>query len=129
MKSTAKFLFIATICTFLAISIWQVLIGDGIDVNIDGDQIDGPMGAVLGVLFASGGMAIAAVVCVGVAVFLGVLFAGLGVLLVGGMALLAMVCITAVAPLLLPLMIVVAIYYFMRNRRQRRQHLALDQAV
>ena len=129
MKRTAKYLFIATLLAFLTISAWQVMFGDGINVNIDGDQIDGPLGAVLGVLFASGGMAIAAIVCVGVAIFLGVLFAGLGVLMVGGMALLAFICIMAVSPLLLPLLVVIGIYYYIRKRQQRRQHVALNQAV
>lgn len=129
MKSTAKYLFSATFLIFLAIAAWQVMFGDGINVNIDGEQVDGPMGAILGVLFASGGMVIAAVVCVGVALFLGVLFAGLGVLMVGGMALLAFICIMAVSPLLLPLLVVVGIYYYVRKRQQRRQHLALNQAV
>jgi hypothetical protein len=68
----------------------------------------------------------AVVWCV-VAVLLGVLFASLGVLMVGGVAL-GPVCIGGIATAAAaadP----IGIYYYVRKRQQRRQHLALNQAV
>ena len=130
MKITAKKLVFAAFVTLLAVSAWQAIFGDGMSVNIDGDEIDGPLGFLLGTVFAGGGLLIATVAITCAAVFVGVLFAGLGILMISGMVLLAVVVAAAVSPLLLPLLIPVAIYWIFRKRsRKQHQHAALEHAV
>lgn len=130
MKTNVKKVIAATAITVLAIAACQSIFGDGMQVNIDGDEIGGPLGALLGILLASGGMLIAAVVMVGVAVLLGVLFAGLGILMIGGLALLAVVLAACVSPLLLPLLIPIGIYWIFKGRSRRQQRrLSLENAM
>ena len=130
MKITAKKLVVAAFVTLLAVSAWQAVFGDGMHVNIDGDEIDGPLGFILGTLFAGGGLLIAAVAVTCATVLVGVLFAGLGILMIGGMALLAVVVAAAVSPLLLPLLIPVGIYWILRARSRKQQLRAtLEHAV
>ena len=130
MKITAKKLVFAAFIVLLAACAWQSVFGDGMHVNIDGDEIDGPVGFLLGTLFAGGGLLIAAVAVTCATVFVGVLFAGLGILMISGMVLLAVVVAAAVSPLLLPLLIPVGIYWIFRNRsRKQHQHAALEHAV
>lgn len=123
MNSNAKKVVFAAVIFLLAIAAWQSVFGDGMSVNIDGDEFDGPLGAVLGVMFGGMGMLIAGVVMVCVAIFLCVLFASLGILAVFGVALVAVVVTAAVSPLVLPLLIPVGLYWllFVRPRKQRQQ--------
>jgi hypothetical protein len=75
-------------------------------------------------------MLIGGVVVACVAVFLCLLFAGLGILMVGGMALAAVIVVAAVSPLLLPLLIPIGIYWFFSARsRKQRQRAMLEHAV
>ncbi|WP_332856195.1 hypothetical protein [Duganella sp. S19_KUP01_CR8] len=130
MKITAKKLVFAAFIILLAASAWQSVFGDGMHVNIDGDEIDGPIGFLLGTLFAGGGLLIAAVAITCATVFVGVLFAGLGILMISGMVLLAVVVAAAVSPLLLPLLIPVGIYMIFRSRsRKQQQRAMLEHAV
>lgn len=130
MKITAKKLVFAAFVTLLAVSAWQATFGDGMYVNIDGDEIDGPLGFLLGTVFAGGGLLIATVAITCAAVFVGVLFAGLGILMISGMVLLAVVVAAAVSPLLLPLLIPIGIYWIFRHRsRKQTAHAALEHAV
>jgi len=130
MKITAKKLVFAAFILLLAASAWQSVFGDGMHVNIDGDEIDGPIGFLLATLFAGGGLLIAAVALTCATVFVGVLFAGLGILMISGMVLLAVVVAAAVSPLLLPLLIPVGIYLIFRSRsRKQQQRAMLEHAV
>ncbi|RFP10036.1 MULTISPECIES: hypothetical protein [unclassified Duganella] len=130
MKITAKKLVFAAFIFLLAACAWQSVFGDGMQVNIDSDEIDGPIGFLLGTLFAGGGLLIAAVAITCAAVFVGVLFAGLGILMISGMVLLAVVVAAAVSPLLLPLLIPVGIYMIFRSRsRKQQQRAMLEHAV
>jgi hypothetical protein len=75
-------------------------------------------------------MLIAGVVMVCVAVFLCLLFASLGVLMIGGIALGALVVAACVSPLLLPLLIPVGIYWFFSSRaRKQRMASTMEHAV
>lgn len=95
---------------------------------IDGDEYDGPLGWVLGVLFAGGGLLIGAVVVVCAALLVGLLFAGLGMLLVVGLAAVGIAIAAALSPLLLPLAIVIGFVWFF-NRRSRQRRAALKEAA
>ncbi|GJI98653.1 hypothetical protein RugamoR57_53710 [Duganella caerulea] len=121
MKITAKKLVFAAFVTLLAVAAWQSIFGDGMHVNIDGDEIDGPLGFLLGTVFAGGGLLIAAVAITCGAVFVGLLFAGLGILMISGLVLLAVVVAAAVSPLLLPLLIPVGLYMVFRSRSRKQQ--------
>lgn len=93
----------------------------GMTFDIDGEEIGGPLGAVLGVLFAGGGMIVAALVMLFVGAVLAVVFAGLGVMLVFGLAIAALVITAAISPLLLPILIPVAIIWFFMGRSRRNR--------
>ncbi|MCS0588028.1 hypothetical protein ACFQ09_08890 [Massilia norwichensis] len=123
MKKPALFV----IAFLFALLLWNVFAyGTGPVVNIDGDEIDGPLGALLAVLFAGGGTLIAALVMVVVGVVLAVVFAGVGIILIGGLGIGAVVLALAVSPLLLPLLLPLALIWYMvgrsRKNRMLREH-------
>ncbi|MES2127855.1 MAG: hypothetical protein V4463_11340 [Pseudomonadota bacterium] len=114
---------IPVVALFLfAMLLWNLFFGPG-DMNVvfDGDEVDGPLGAVLAVFFAGGGLLLAAGVLVVVGAILALVFAGLGIMLVGGLGLGAIVLALAVSPLLLPALIPIGIIWMIvgRNRRNR----------
>jgi hypothetical protein len=117
MKKTATFL----ILFLFALLVWDVAtFGDSV-IDIDGDEIGGPLGALLATLFAGGGMLLAGVILLCVGIVLAVVFAGVGILCLGGLAIGALALALLVSPLLLPLLVPVAIVWFLmaRSRRQR----------
>lgn len=118
MKKIAPFV----ILFLFALLAWN-LFGhtSGMTFDIDGEEIGGPLGAVLGLLFAGGGMIIAALVVLFVGAVLAVVFAGLGVMLVFALALTALVVTAAISPLLLPILIPVAIIWFFMSRSRRNR--------
>ena len=116
MKKTAPyiilFLFAAMLCNAL---LWS---GD-MTVGFDGDAIDGPLGWMLATLFAGGGALLAVFIAVVVGVVLAVAFAGVGVILLGMLALGAVCVALAISPLLLPLVLPLAlVWYCMRRSRK-----------
>lgn len=125
MKITAKKLLPLALVGALLAGACYLAGGEGMSVNIDGDELGGPLGALLGVLLASGGLALAAVIMLATAALVGLLFAGLGILMIAGIAVLAVVVAAAVSPLLLPLLVPAGLYWFfvVRGRQQRRQAL------
>ena len=126
-----KKLLAVTIIVLLCIAAFNSLDhswGNDFYMNVDGDEFDGPVGAVLSVLFAGGGLLIGAVVILCAAVFVGLLFAGLGMLLVLLLAAIAVALVCALSPLLLPLAIVVGIVWFF-SRRSRALREALQGAA
>lgn len=130
MKTTLKKVLPVAIIAALAIAAWIAMDSNNLHVNIDGDEIDGPLGALLGVVFGGAGLLIAGVAVTFAAVLVGVLFAGLGVLMITVLALAALLVAAAVSPLLLPLLIPFGIYWIVtaRSRKQRR-HALLEHAV
>jgi len=122
MTSTAKKLLAAAIVFVLALSLWDSVLGNNMHINIDGDEFDGPLGALFGLVLAGGGILIAAVAVTCAAVFVGVLCAGIGMVLVSALVLAAVIVLAAMSPLLLPLLIPVGLYWIFtaRARRQRR---------
>lgn len=123
MNLSAKKLIPVAVLTLLAAAIWYTLATGDLHVNVDGDQIDGPLGAVLAMLFGGAGMMIAAIAITCTAVFVSLLCASLGVLMVVGLAMLALVLVAAISPLLLPLLIPVGIFWWFSARS--RKHAAV----
>lgn len=89
--------------------------------DLDGDVVDGPMGALVGLLFAGGGLIIAALVILLVGAVLAVVFAGVGLLLTLGLGVGAVVLAAALSPLLLPVLIPAAIIWFCIDRARRNR--------
>jgi len=102
-----------------AAMLWNLFDWSGdMTFNLDGEQIDGPLGFMLATLFTGGGMLLAIFISVITVAVLAVVFAGVGVILIGSLAIGALVLALAMSPLLLPLLIVVAIvWYAMRRPR------------
>ena len=128
MKKIAPYI----ILFLIALIAWD-MIGDtsGFHMDIDGEEFDGPLGALLGLFFGSLGLIIGTIVALCVGALLVVVFAGVGVLLVGALALAAALGMLAVSPLLLPILIPLAIIWFFvgRSRRNRIKAEANAQAV
>jgi hypothetical protein len=119
MKKTA-----AIVILFLfAMLVWNVFVfghhGGDMSFNIDGDEIDGPLGALLAMLFAGGGTLLAAVIMLMVGAILAVVFAGVGILLIGGLGLGAVLLALAISPLLLPLLLPLALVWYLASRSRK----------
>lgn len=119
----------AIVILFLfALLVWNMFAWNGdMAFNIDGEEIGGPLGALLGMLFAGGGMLLAGAIMLFVGAVLAVVFAGVGILCIGGLALGAFLLALMVSPLLLPLLVPVAIVWWLVGRSRRNR--ALQQAV
>ena len=118
MKKIAPYI----ILFLIALIAWD-MIGDtsGFHMDIDGEEFDGPLGALLGLFFGSLGLIIGTIVALCVGALLVVVFAGVGVLLVGALALAAALGMLAVSPLLLPILIPLAIIWFFVSRSRRNR--------
>jgi len=125
MKKIAPYV----ILFLFALLLWDVLASSS-DwmLHIDGEQFDGPLGALLALLFAGGGMIVGALALVVVGVVLAVAFAGVGVIVLGALAVAAVAVALAISPLLLPLLVPVAIIWIMVSR-SRKNREAREQAV
>jgi hypothetical protein len=123
MKKTA-----AIIILFLfALLVWNVFtFGDSV-VSFDGDEVKGPLGAVLATVFAGGGILLAGVIMLFVGGVLALVFAGVGILCIGGLAIGACVLALMISPLLLPLLVPVAIVWYLVSRS--RKHRIMQQPV
>jgi hypothetical protein len=125
-----KKLFAIAIIAILAICAWNSISASDMIVNIDGEEMDGPLGALLGLVFGGLGMVIAAIAVTCAAIFVGFVFAGLGVLMVVGLALAGIVLAALIAPFTLPLLIPAAIVWYMVSRnRKHREKAAFEHAV
>ena len=95
-------------------------------MQFNGDAIDGPLEWLFGLVFAGGGLLIAAIALVFAAVVTGVVLAGVGMVVIAVVALCMLLALALSAPVLLPLLIPVAIVWLIvsRNRKQAqaRQH-------
>ncbi|MGZ8288376.1 MAG: hypothetical protein ACXW2U_03250 [Telluria sp.] len=113
----------------IAILAWDMLDNSNFIFDIDGEEFDGPLGALLGMVFGSIGLIIGIVVAVCVAALLAVVFAGVGVIVIGALALAATLALLAVSPLLLPILIPVGIIWFFMNRSRRNRTRMQAEAV
>jgi hypothetical protein len=117
-----KKLAIAVILLLIALLAWDLFSASAdLAFNIDGEQVDGPLGALLGVLFAGGGLIIAGVVMLFVGLVLAVVFAGVGMLVVAALGLAAVIVATVLSPLLLlPLLPLVIVWLVVQRVRRNR---------
>jgi hypothetical protein len=108
--------------------LWNVFASPhGLMINLDDTDFDGPLGVVFGALLAGSGLLLAGVIVLLVGMLLTVLFAGLGALLILGLALGAVALAAALSPLMLPLLIPAGIFWIF-HRRARREAKALPAA-
>ncbi len=118
MKKIAPVI-ILLLCLML---VWNVFADPfPMDFDIDGDVVDGPLGALIGLLFAGGGLIIGGLVVLLVGAVLAVVFAGVGLLLTFALALAFVVVAAALSPLLLPVLIPLAIIWFFMDRARRNR--------
>jgi hypothetical protein len=114
----------------LAMAAWYSIVDyNNVIVHIGDEDFDGPLGALIGMVAAGGGMVIAFIALTCAAVFVGFVFAGLGILMLVGMCLLAIVLAAVIAPFLLPLLIPIGIIWWIARRNKRKEILALEQPV
>jgi hypothetical protein len=117
MKKIAPYL----IVFLFALLVWDVAADvGGMYLNIDGEEFDGPLGTLSGFLFASGGALIAVVAMAIVGLVLALVFAGLGLLLLGALAIAAVAVAAAISPLLLPLLLPLALIWYLATRTRRK---------
>jgi hypothetical protein len=118
MKKTATFV----IVFLFALLLWNVFVSSGDMVfNVDGDEFDGPLAALMAMLFAGGGTLLAGLVMLVVAAVLAVVFAGVGVILIGGLGIGAVVLALAISPLLLPLLLPAAVIWYLASRSRKNR--------
>ncbi|MGX4642762.1 hypothetical protein [Massilia sp. SYSU DXS3249] len=118
MKKIAPYL----ILLFCALLLWDLLFtfGDA-SFHIDGEEFDGPFGAMLGILLGGGGMLIGLLVTIVVGAVLAVVFAGVGIVVIGALACAGIAVAAAVVPFLLPLLLPLALVWYLVSRSRRNR--------
>ena len=117
MKTTVKII-ILFLFAVLLLNIFTET-ADFMTVNIDGEEFGGPLGWLVGLVFAGGGAVIATVVMLFVGLVLAVVFAGVGVILLGALGLGAVSLALLVSPLLLPLLLPLALVWYLVSRSRK----------
>jgi len=104
-----------------ALLLWDLLFSFGdATFHIDGDTVDGPVGAALALLFGAGGAILCVVVAVVVGVVLAVVFAGVGVVLLAALGVAGVAVAAAIVPFMLPLLALVLVWYLVQRSRKNR---------
>ena len=104
-----------------ALLLWDLLFSFGdASFTIDGDTVDGPIGAVLALLFGAGGAILGVVVAVVVGVVLAVVFAGVGVVLLAALGVAGVAVTAAIVPFMLPLLALGLVWYLVSRSRKNR---------
>ena len=125
MKKIAPFILLFLFAAVL----WNVFANThGVMFNIDGDDVDGPFGVLLALLFAGGGTLLAGGIMLVVGVVLAVVFAGVGILVLTACVLAAVCVALAVSPLLLPLLLPLALIWYLASRA-RKPRVVLEKSV
>jgi len=88
---------------------------------IDGDEIDGPLEALLGMVFAGGGLLLGGAIALLVGAILAVVFAGVGIVVIAALAVAALAVALTVAPFLLPFLLPVLLIGYLMGRSRRHQ--------
>jgi len=108
-----------------ALLLWDMLFSFGdASFHIDGEEFDGPLGTLFGLLLAGGGTLIGLLVTVVVGAVLAVVLTGVGVVIVGALAIAGLAVTAAIVPFLLPLLLPLALVWYLvsRARRNRAVH-------
>ncbi|MGJ9419016.1 hypothetical protein ACHAC9_14785 [Massilia sp. CMS3.1] len=118
MKKIAPYL-VLFLCALL---LWDLLftVGDA-GFHIDGEEFDGPLGAMFGVLLAGGGTLLGLLVTLVVGVVLAVVFAGVGVVIIGALAVAGVAVAVAIVPFLVPLLLPLALVWYLVSRARRNR--------
>jgi len=89
-------------------------------MQFNGDDVDGPLEWLFGLVFAGGGLAIALIALLCAAVVVGVVVASVGLFMVAGIVIgggvLVLVLLACSAPVLLPLLVIVGMVWLLSNR-------------
>lgn len=89
-------------------------------MQFNGDDVDGPLEWLFGLVFAGGGLAIALIALLCAAVVVGVVVASVGLFMVAGIVIgggvLVLVLLACSAPVLLPLLVIVGMAWLLSNR-------------
>jgi hypothetical protein len=118
MKKIAPYL-ILFLCALL---LWDLLFSFGdASFHIDGEEFDGPVGAMLGVLLAGGGTLLGLLVALVVGSVLAVVFAGVGIVIVGALAIAGLAVAAAIVPFLIPLLLPLALVWYLVSRARRNR--------
>ena len=105
-----------------ALLLWDMLFSFGdASFHIDGEEFDGPLGALFGILLAGGGTLIGLLVTVVVGAVLAVVLTGVGVVIVGALAIAALAVTEAIVPFLLPLLLPLALVWYLVSRARRNR--------
>lgn len=120
-----KYALLAILVLF-AMAVWNMSFDmDGMHVVFGDEELDGPLGALVGVVAGGLGLLIGGLVMLFVGVVLALVFAGLGVMAIVGLGFGALVLALAVSPLMLPVLIPVAIIWLLARRRKQRSAQAM----
>ncbi|HUW18430.1 MAG TPA: hypothetical protein VMW16_03935 [Sedimentisphaerales bacterium] len=96
---------------------WAVVSGDAVSVTINGREVSGPFGTLVGVW----GAILAAVILFCVAILLAFVFAGVGLIVLGVFVLvglvLAAIALPFLLPVLIPLFLVWLLCYIARRKK------------
>lgn len=126
MKKTATIVILFLIAAML----WNAMFWSGdMMVHFNGDEFDGPLGWMLGTMFAGGGALLGGFITLVVMAVLAVVFAGVGVILLGVLAMGSVGIALAISPLLLPLLLPIALVWYLVHRSSRRVSLEKTAAV
>ena len=125
MKKIAPYI-ILLLCALL---LWDMLFtfGDA-SFHVDGEEFDGPFGALLGLVLGGGGLLIGLLVTIVVGAVLAVVFAGVGIVVIGALGIAALAVAAALVPILLPLLLPLALVWYLVSR-SRRNRVVAQQAV
>jgi hypothetical protein len=105
-----------------ALLLWDLIFSFGdASFHIDGEEFDGPIGALFGILLAGGGTLIGLLVTLVVGVVLAVVFAGVGVVIIGALAVAAFAVAAAIVPFLIPLLLPLALVWYLVSRTRRNR--------
>ena len=109
----------------LACLLLDKLGGNDLHMQFNGDDMDGPLEWLFGLVFAGGGLLIALLALVCAAVVAGLVLAGVGVFMVAGVAsgvgVLAVVLLALSTPVLLPLLILAGFAWLLVHRSRKQQ--------
>jgi len=113
---TKKFAFILAIL-MVAVALWGLFFeNNSTTIFINGQEVSGPLKGMIGV----GGMVVASIALIGLAILMALAFAGTGIIIFGCMVVGSVIFAAFMFPFLLPLLIpLILIWFFIAVVRQK----------